>query len=237
VFGTHEPASGCEVVGVLAPTNSRSTRRSTATRRSTVDRRPRGRRFVVEPPPGKSPEDAKKLPVRATRSGSPRSSATKDHVGAQILRPSSAAARRAGGVASRGDEFLEQIATPRPARHDRLLVLAVATVRFVAIYNTMNERGARSRSCARSREAPADLPHHRRRSGAAVVVRRCSGAAVPCRRAAAARTVEEKTGLPRLGAFGAELCLVVGVGALGHCRSAPAEGSFTQVADNLAPSY
>jgi len=250
VVGTHEHSeAACTVVGVLAPTNSPLD--STIYLPLGVYLSIGGHEggvFVAEVPPGKNPEDAKTLPVRGDQVGLTAVLAhTKDHFGPQILRrefgtrPDAQVAWPQPVVS----KFLQQIGDAAAAL-DMIawLVLAVATVAIaVAIYNTMNERrreiaimrslGARRLQICTIIVAEASLLSS---FGAVLGVLLCHVAARVLR-----STVEDMTGVYLdWTAFGAwELYLVVGVGALGAAAGLlPAvKGSFTQVADNLAPSY
>jgi putative ABC transport system permease protein len=171
----------------------------------------------------------------------------KDHIGAQILRREFGT-RPDAQVAWPQDvvpKFLRQVGNVADALQVvAWLVLAVAFVAIaVAIYNTMNERrreiaimrslGARKGQICAIIVAEAALLSL---VGAALGVLLCHLAALLLR-----GTVEELTGVwldwaafsPR------ELYLVAGVGMLGALAGLlPAvKGSFTQVADNLAPTY
>jgi len=250
VVGTHEHSeAACTVVGVLAPTNSPLD--STIFLPLGVHLSIGGHEggvFVVEVPPGRNPEDAKTLPVRADQIGLTAILAgPKDHIGAQILRREFGT-RPDAQVAWPQDvvpKFLRQVGNVADAlKVIAWLVLAVATVAIaVAIYNTMNERrreiaimrslGARRLQICTIIVAEASLLSS---FGAVLGVLLCHVAARVLR-----STVEDMTGVYLdWTAFGAwELYLVVGVGALGAAAGLlPAvKGSFTQVADNLAPSY
>jgi putative ABC transport system permease protein len=101
--------------------------------------------FVVEIPPGKNPDDAKSLPVRAGRIGLTAVIVDpKDHFGAQILRNAFGGARTRQ-VAWPQDvipKFLQQIGNARRCADDHRLARAAGggVSITVAIYNTMNER-------------------------------------------------------------------------------------------------
>jgi putative ABC transport system permease protein len=169
-FGYHEhPEATCEVVGILAPTNSPldTTIFLPLGLHYLIDGH-EGGSFLVEVPPGKTPDDAKLLPVEAQRLGLTAVLVDpKDHFGARILRQEFAS--REAQVAWPQDvipKFLQQIGNAADALAViAWLVLLVAAISIsVAIYNTMNERRReiaimRSRSwSARPRCCPASEP-------------------------------------------------------------------------------
>jgi len=249
-FGFHpHPEAACEVVGILAPTNS------------PIDATiflPLGTHllitghedgvFVVEVPPGKNPEQARELPVTPLQIGLTAIVADpKDHVGAQFLRKEFGA-RPDAQVCSPQlvvPEFLRDIGNIA----DTLsviawLVLFGAGLSIAAvIYNTMNERrreiaimrslGARRVQVFAIIVLEAGLLSF---LGAALGVAACHLTALGC-----AEFVEDMTGVHldwlQVGLW--ELWLVLGVAGLGAVAGLfPAiKGSMTQVADNLVHSY
>jgi putative ABC transport system permease protein len=248
-FGYHEhPEAACEVVGILAPTNSPldSTIFLPLGTHLLIDGHEAGV-FLVEVPPGKNPDDAKKLPVQPGRIGLTAVVVDpKDHFGARILRQEFAA--RDAQVAWPQDvvpKFLQQIGNAADALTViAWLVLLVASVSItVAIYNTMNER---RREIAIMRSLGA-----RRLQILSIITAEAAtlslvGAllgVVVCHLAAfgLANTVEDMTGVYLDWAQFQwwELWLVLGVTAIGALAGLlPAvKGSMTQVADNLGQSY
>ncbi len=249
-FGAHpHPEAACEVVGILQPTNSPL---------DTVIFLPigvhllidghEGGVFVVPIPPGKNPDDAKKLPVRADQVGITAILVDpKDHVGDQILRNEfmSRADAQVAKPKQVVPKFLQQIGSAA----DMLtiiawLVLLVASISItVAIYNTMNERrreiaimrslGARRSQILTIITGEAALLSF---FGALLGVAVCHGAAFALR-----DIVEDQTGvyLDWLQFAWWELWLVLGVTSIGAVAGLlPAvKGSMTQVADNLAQNY
>lgn len=246
-FGTHEhPEAACELVGILAPTNS------------PIDSSifiPLGTHLLVEghgdslfipdAPPGRSPAT---VPVRATDLAlTAVVVGPVDRVGPMILRrelstrPDAQAAWPQDVI----PKFLQQIGNIADAlRVIAYLVLLVAAVSIsVAIYNTMNERrreiaimrslGARRFQIMAIIVGEATLLSA---VGAVLGVLACHLAAYLMR-----ATVEDLTGVYlEWSAFSvAELYLVLAVSVLGAVAGLlPAvKGSMTQVADNLAPNY
>lgn len=249
-FGYHEhPEATCKVVGVLAPTNSPldTTIFLPLGVHYLIDGHEAGV-FVVEIPPGKTPDDAKKLPVTPGRLGLTAIVVDpKDHFGARILR-TDFGSRPDAQVAWPQDvvpKFLRQIGNVADALAViAWLVLLVAAVSItVAIYNTMNER---RREIAIMRSLGA-----RRSQILAIIVGEaallsCFGAllgAVVCHVACLLLrgVVEDQTGvyLEWSVVRSWELWLVAGVTGLGAVAGLlPAiKGSMTQVADNLAHDY
>lgn len=249
-FGYHEhPEATCKVVGVLAPTNSPldTTIFLPLGVHYLIDGH-EGGVFVVEIPPGKTPDDAKKLPVSHGRLGLTAIIVDpKDHFGARILR-TDFGSRPDAQVAWPQDvvpKFLRQIGNVADALAViAWLVLLVAAVSItVAIYNTMNER---RREIAIMRSLGA-----RRVQILAIIVGEaallsCFGAllgVVVCHAAAFALrgVVEDQTGVyldwSAVQLWEAWLVLgVTGLGALAGLLPA-VKGSMTQVADNLAADY
>lgn len=248
-FGFHEhEEAACEVVGVLAPTNSPidstiyiplGTFVLLADHEENV--------FKVDVPQGKNPDDVKHLPVKA---GDLALTAViaypKDHLGPRILRiemgsrPEAQAAwpqdvipkflKTIGSVA----DWLEYLAV--------MVLLVAGLLITVAIYNTMNERrreiaimrslGARKgQICAIIVGEAAILSL----VGAFAGVVLCHLLVLLLR-----TTVEDLTGvyLDWAAFTRGEVYLVIAVGLLGAFAGLlPAlKGSFTQVADNLSPS-
>ncbi|MEC7584476.1 MAG: ABC transporter permease [Planctomycetota bacterium] len=249
-FGYHEhPEASCEVVGILAPTNSPL---------DTTVFLPLGTHlliggheeglFKVEIPPGKNPDQAARMPVRADQIAFTAIIADPlDHFGATILRREFGT-RPDAQVAWPQDvipKFLAQIGNVADALEVvAWLVLVVAAIAIaVAIYNTMNERrreiaimrslGARRQQITAIIVGEAALISL---FGAVVGVLVCHLAAFLLR-----GLVEDLTGVYLdWAAFASrELYLVLAVGVLGAAAGfLPAlKGSFTQVADNLSPSY
>lgn len=249
-FGYHEhPEAACEVVGVLAPTN---------TPLDTTVFLPigvhllvgghEGGLFKIEIPPGKNPDDAAKLPVEANQLALTAVLADpKDHFGAQFLRREFGT-RPDAQVAWPQDvipKFLRQLGNAADWLEivAQLVLLVAAMMIAVSIYNTMNER---RREIAIMRSLGA-----RRGQIVAIVVGEAStlafvGAVLGiglCHAAAllVRSTVEDLTGVfldwtafaPR------ELYLLLGVTTLGAVAGVlPAiKGSTTQVADNLSQTY
>lgn len=249
-FGYHEhPEAACRVVGVLAPTNSPidTTIYLPLGVHYLIDGH-EGGVFVVEVPPGRTPDDAKRLPVAPGRLGLTAVIVDpKDHFGARILR-TEFGARPDAQVAWPQDvvpKFLRQIGNAADALTViAWLVLLVAAVSIaVAIYNTMHER---RREIAIMRSLGA-----RRVQILAIIVGEAAllsffGALlglVACHVAALLLrgTVEDQTGvyLDWLQVRPWEFWLVAGVTALGAAAGLlPAvKGSLTQVADSLAHDY
>jgi putative ABC transport system permease protein len=248
--GFHEhPEAACEIVGVLAPTNSPldTTIFLPLATHLLIDGHEAGV-FVVETPPGKNPDDVARLPVTAGRIGLTAVIADpKDHVGARILR-SEFGTRPDAQVAWPQDvvpKFLRQIGNAADALTViAWLVLLVAAVSItVAIYNTMNERrreiaimrslGARRLQILSIIVGEAALLSF---FGALLGLATCHVAALLLR-----GTVEDQTGvyLDWLQFRPWEAWLLAGVTALGAIAGLlPAvKGSMTQVADNLAHDY
>jgi putative ABC transport system permease protein len=249
-FGYHEhPEAACEVVGILAPTNSPidATIFLPLGTHLLIDGHEEGV-FVLEIPAGKNPDDAKKLPARADQIALTAIVADpKDHFGAQFL-------RREFGTRPDAQVAWPQVEVPKFLRtmgsiSDALevvawLVLFGAALSIAAvIYNTMNER---RREIAIMRSLGA-----RRGQVFAIIVLEAGllslfGAAlgiVACHAAAFGfgEYVEDMTGVhldwTQFAVW--EIWLVFGVGAIGALAGVlPAiKGSTTQVADNLAQNY
>ncbi|MBZ0150747.1 MAG: ABC transporter permease [Planctomycetes bacterium] len=248
-FGFHEhPEATCAVVGVLAPTNSPldTTIFLPIGLHFLIDGH-EGGVFLVEVPPGKNPDDAKNLPVKADRLALTAVLADpKDHFGARLLRDEFGS--KEAQVAWPQDvvpKFLRQIGNAADALTViAWLVLLVAAVSItVAIYNTMNER---RREIAIMRSLGA-----RRFQILTIIVGEaallsCVGAVLGvlvCHLAAFFMRgyVEDRTGvyLDWLVVRPWELWLIGGVTMLGAFAGLlPAvKGSVTQVADNLAANY
>lgn len=249
-FGFHEhPEAACAVVGILAPTNSPldTTIFLPLGVHYLIDGHEAGV-FVVEVPPGKTPDDARRLPVGPGRLGlSAIVVDPKDHFGARILR-TDFGSRPDAQVAWPQDvvpKFLRQIGNVADALTViAWLVLLVACVSItVAIYNTMNERrreiaimrslGARRGQILAIIVGEAAMVSF---AGAVLGLCVCHGAAWLLR-----DLVEDLTGV-WLDSFAFqpwEAWLVAGVTALGAAAGLlPAiKGSLTQVADNLAQDY
>lgn len=249
-FGSHEhPEAACEVVGILAPTNSPlDTTVFLPLGVQLLVGGHEGGLFKVEVPAGRNPDDAAKLPVTAGQLALTALLVDpKDPVGAQILRrefsarPDAQAAwpqdvipkflRQLGNAA----DWLEIIAQ---------LVLAVAAMMIaVAIYNTMNERRReiaimRSLGARRGQIQAIIVGEATMLSlgGAVLGVLLCHFAAFFLR-----STVEDMTGvwLDWTAFVDRELYLLLGVAGLGALAGLlPAiKGSTTQVADNLSQTY
>lgn len=249
-FGYHEhPEAACKVVGILAPTNSPldTTIFLPLGVHFLIDGHEAGV-FVVEIPPGKTPDDAKTLPVSPGRLGLTAVIVDpKDHFGARILR-TDFGTRPDAQVAWPQDvipKFLRQIGNAADALAViAWLVLLVAAVSItVAIYNTMNERRReiaimRSLGARRWQILGIIVGEAAMISGLGALLGLvvCHGAALLLR-----GTIEDQTGvyLDWLQFRPWELWLVLGVTALGAIAGLlPAvKGSMTQVADNLAQDY
>lgn len=249
-FGFHEhPEAACRIVGILAPTNSPldTTIFLPLGVHFLIDGH-EGGVFVVEIPPGKTPDDAKKLPVSPGRLGVTAVIVDpKDHFGARILR-TDFGTRPDAQVAWPQDvipKFLRQIGNAADALQViAWLVLLVAAVSItVAIYNTMNERRReiaimRSLGARRLQILTIIVGEAAMISGFGAVLGLavCHGAAFFLRAA-----IEDQTGvyLDWLQFRPWEAWLLLGVTALGAIAGLlPAvKGSMTQVADNLAHDY
>ncbi len=249
-FGYHEhPEAACEIVGILAPTNSPlDTTIFLPLGTHLLIGGHEGGLFVVDIPPGKTPDDAKKLPVSAGRIGITAIIVDpKDYFGARILR-TEFGTRPDAQVAWPQDvvpKFLRDIGNAADVLTViAWLVLLVASVSItVAIYNTMNERrreiaimrslGARRLQILIVITGEATLLSL---FGAVLGVAVCHFAAWLLR-----ATVEDMTGvyLDWLRFRWWELWLVFGVTGVGALAGLlPAvKGSMTQVADNLAQNY
>lgn len=248
-FGYHEhPEATCAVVGILAPTNSPldTTIFLPLGLHYLIDGH-EGGVFLVQVPPGKTPDDAKKLPVDPSQIGLTAVLVDpKDHFGARILRQEFAS--REAQVAWPQDvvpKFLKQVGNVADALTViAWLVLLVAAVSItVAIYNTMNERRReiaimRSLGARRGQILAIIVGEaaHLSLFGALIGVGVCHLATLLMRDA-----VEDMTGVYldwlQFGLW--ELWLVLGVTGIGACAGLlPAvKGSMTQVADNLAQNY
>jgi|GEM_PF-1057063 len=249
-FGSHEhPEASCEIVGILAPTNSPidSTIYLPLGIHLLIDGHEQGV-FIAPQIPGKSPAQIESMPTNVGRIGLTAVIADpKDHMGPQILRREFGSHPEAQ-VAWPQDvvpKFLRQIGNAADALAViAWLVLLVAAVSItVAIYNTMNERrreiaimrslGARSVQILTIITAEAALLSF---FGAVLGLILCHVASY-----ALQGLVEDRTGVfldwaqVRLW----ELWLLGGVTSLGALAGlAPAvKGSMTQVADNLAQNY
>ena len=248
-FGYHEhPEATCAVVGILAPTNSPldTTIFLPIGLHYLIDGH-EGGVFLVDVPAGKTPDDAKRLPVEAGRVGLTAVLVDpKDHFGARLLRQEfSSKEAQVAWPADVIPKFLQQVGNAADALAViAWLVLLVAAIAItVAIYNTMNER---RREIAIMRSLGA-----RRWQILGIIVGEAAllslfGAAlglVTCHAAtwALRSVVEDQTGvyLDWLQFRAWEGWLLVGVTALGGLAGlAPAvKGSMTQVADNLAQNY
>lgn len=249
-FGYHEhPEAACRIVGVLAPTNSPldMTIFLPLGLHYLIDGHEAGV-FVVDIPPGKSPEDARELPVSPGRLGLTAVVVDpKDHFGARVLR-TEFGSRADAQVAWPQDvvpKFLRQVGNAA----DVLIVIAwlvllVASVSItVAIYSTMNERRReiaimRSLGARRGQILAIIVGEAATVSfvGAVLGIAVCHAAAWLLR-----ATVEDMTGVwLEPASFQVwEALLVGGVTALGALAGLlPAvKGSMTQVADNLAQNY
>jgi len=248
-FGYHEhPEAECEVVGILAPTNSPlDTTIFLPMGLHYLISGHEGGSFVVPLPPGKNPDDVKHLPVEPMQLALTAVLVDpKDHFGARILRQEFAS--RDAQVAWPQDvvpKFLQQIGNAADALTViAWLVLLVASVSItVAIYNTMNERrreiaimrslGARRLQILTIIVGEAALLSC---FGAVLGVAACHAATFGLR-----NVVEDMTGvyLDWLQFSRWELWLVLGVTGIGALAGLlPAvKGSLTQVADNLAQNY
>lgn len=249
-FGTHEhPEAACEIVGILAPTNSPidSSIYLPLGVHLLVDGHEAGV-FVVPLLPGKNPDDMKKVPVRPEQVGLTAVIVDpKDPVGDQILR--NAFMRRPDAQVAKPRELIPPFLKKIGNAADVLeviaqIVLFVAAIAIaVAIYNTMNERrreiaimrslGARRWQILGIIVGEAALLSF---FGALLGVALCHVAALLLR-----ATVEDQTGvwLDWLQFRPWEAWLLLGVTALGAIAGLlPAvKGSMTQVADNLAHDY
>ena len=248
-FGYHEhPEATCAIVGILAPTNSPldTTIFLPLGLHYLIDGH-EGGVFLVDVPAGKNPDDAKKLPVDASRiSLTAVLVDPKDHFGARFLRQEFAS--REAQVAWPQDvvpKFLQQIGNAADALTViAWLVLLVASISItVAIYNTMNERRReiaimRSLGARRSQILTIITGEAALLSlfGAILGVVVCHVATFLLR-----SVVEDQTGvyLDWLQFAPWELWLVLGVTGIGALAGLlPAvKGSMTQVADNLAQNY
>ena len=249
-WGTHDhPEAACEVVGVLAPTNSPI---------DTTIYLPLGVHlliggheggvFVTPQVPGKSEAQLAEMPVTADQIGLTAIIIDpKDPVGDQILR--NAFMRRPDAQIAKPREVIPKFLRDVGSAADVLtviawLVLLVASVSItVAIYNTMNERrreiaimrslGARRLQILAIITGEAALLSL---FGALLGIAVCHLAALLLR-----ATVEDMTGvyLDWLQFRPWELWLLLGVTAVGGLAGVlPAvKGSMTQVADNLAHNY
>lgn len=249
-FEYHEhPEAACEVVGVLAPTNSPidSTIYLPLGIHLLIDGHEDGV-FIDPLVPGKNPEQVKSLPTAPGRIGLTAVVLNpKDHMGPQLLRQEFNKHKDAQ-VAWPQDvvpKFLRQIGNAADALAViAWLVLLVAAVSItVAIYNTMNERrreiaimrslGARRVQILTIITGEAALLSL---FGALLGLGLCHAAAF-----ALQGYVEDVTGVfldwAQLRAW--ELWLLLGVTGIGAVAGlAPAvKGSMTQVADNLAQNY
>lgn len=246
----HEhPEAACEVVGVLAPTNSPiDTQVFLPLGVHLLIDGHEGGVFKVDVPPGRSPAFVETAPVgREDVALSAILAEPVHHLGAQYLR-NEFSQRLDAQVAWPQDvipKFLQQIGNIADALEVvAWLVLAVAAIAIaVAIYNTMNERRReiaimRSLGARRYQIATIILAEAALLSlvGAALGVLCCHVAALLLR-----GTVEDLTGvyLDWTAFEVRELYLVLAVGLLGAAAGLmPAvKGSFTQVADNLTPTY
>ncbi len=249
-FGTHEhPEAACEVVGILAPTNSPidSSIFMPLGVHLLVGGHEKGV-FVVPLLPGKNPDDMAKVPVQADQIGLTAVIVDpKDPVGDQILR--NAFMRRPEAQVAKPREvippFLQKIGNAADVLEIiAWIVLCVAAIAIsVAIYNTMNERrreiaimrslGARRLQILGIIVGEAALLSL---FGALLGIVACHVAALMVR-----TTIEDRTGvyLDWLQFRPWEAWLLVGVTALGGIAGLlPAvKGSMTQVADNLAQDY
>jgi len=249
-FGSHEhPEASCEIVGVLAPTNSPidSTIYLPLGIHLLIDGHEQGV-FLDPQVAGKSPAQLSAMPTEVGRIGLTAVIADpKDHMGPQILRREFGSHPEAQ-VAWPQDvvpKFLRQIGNAADALAViAWLVLLVAAVSItVAIYNTMNERrreiaimrslGARRAQILTIITGEAALLSF---FGALLGLALCHAAAYGLQ-----GLVEDLTGVfldwSQLRPW--ELWLLVGVTSIGAVAGlAPAvKGSMTQVADNLAQNY
>ena len=249
-FGSHEhPEAACEIVGVLAPTNSPlDTTGFLPLGGQLLVGGHEGGLFKVEVPPGKNPDDAALLPVQKGQLALTAVLADpKDHFGAQFLRqqfgqrPDAQVAwpqdvipkflRQLGNAA----DWLEAVA--------QLVLFVAAMMIAVSIYNTMNERRReiaimRSLGARRSQIAGIIVGEAALLSllGALLGLVACHVLALLLRGA-----VEDMTGVwLDWTAFSVrEVYLVAGTAALGAFAGLlpAAKGSTTQVADNLSQTY
>jgi putative ABC transport system permease protein len=249
-FGSHEhPEASCEIVGVLAPTNSPidSTIYLPLGIHLLIDGHEQGV-FLDPQVAGKSPAQLSAMPTEVGRIGLTAVIADpKDHMGPQILRREFGSHPEAQ-VAWPQDvvpKFLRQIGNAADALAViAWLVLLVAAVSItVAIYNTMNERrreiaimrslGARRAQILTIITGEAALLSF---FGALLGLALCHAAAYGLQ-----GLVEDLTGVfldwSQLRPW--ELWLLLGVTSIGAVAGLlPAvKGSMTQVADNLAQNY
>lgn len=248
-FGYHEhPEATCDVVGILAPTNSPidTSIFLPIGLHYLIDGHEAGV-FLVETPPGKNPDDVKKLPVDAGRLALTAIIVDpKDHLGARLLRQDFAS--REAQVAWPADvipKFLRQVGNAADALAViAWLVLLVAAISItVAIYNTMNERRReiaimRSLGARRVQILSIIVGEAATLSfvGALLGIAVCHAATWALR-----DLVEDQTGvwLDWLAFRPWEAWLLLGVTGLGALAGLlPAiKGSMTQVADNLVHDY
>lgn len=249
-FGSHEhPEASCEIVGILAPTNSPidSTIYLPLGIHLLIDGHEQGV-FLDPQVRGKSPAQLESMPTNVGRIGLTAVIADPlDHMGPQILRREFGSHPEAQ-VAWPQDvvpKFLRQIGNAADALAViAWLVLLVAAVSItVAIYNTMNERrreiaimrslGARRVQILTIITGEAALLSF---FGALLGLVLCHGAAYGLQ-----GVVEDMTGVfldwAQFRVW--ELWLLLGVTGIGAIAGlAPAvKGSMTQVADNLAQNY
>ncbi len=249
-FGFHDhPEASCRIVGVLAPTNSpidSTIYVPLGTYALLADHEDKV--FVVDVPPGRNPDDAKHLPVKADDLALTAVIAyPKDHFGPKFLRDELASRPGAQGAWPQEviPRFLQQIGSAADTLEVvAWLVLLVAGISIsVAIYNTMNERRReiaimRSLGARRAQILGIIVGEAAFLSGCGAIlgVLACHGAAFLLR-----TTVEDMTGVfLEWGAFAPrEGILVAAVTVLGGLAGLlPAvKGSLTQVADNLTPNY
>ena len=245
----HEhPEATCDIVGILAPTNSPldTTIFLPIGLHYLIDGH-EGGVFLVEPLPGKTPDDMKTVPVDAGRVGLTAIILDpKDHFGAKLLRDEFGS--KEAQVAWPADvipKFLRQIGNAADALAViAWLVLLVASIAItVAIYNTMNERRReiaimRSLGARRLQILTIIVGEAALLSGFGGVL-----GIVVCHTATflLRDVVEDQTGvyLDWLQFRPWEAWLLLGVTLLGAIAGlAPAvKGSMTQVADNLAQNY
>ncbi len=249
-FGYHEhPEASCTITGVLAPTNSPidTTVYLPLGVHLLIDGHEEGV-FRVPVPPGKNPDDVKRMAVQPNQVALTAVIADPlDHFGATFLR-NQFGTRADAQVAWPQDvipKFLQQLGNIADALEVvAWLVLFVAVIAIaVAIYNTMNERrreiaimrslGARRLQITGIIVGEAALLSA---LGALLGVVACHVAALLLR-----GPIEDMTGvyLDWTSFAWRELYLVLAVGLLGALAGfLPAfKGSMTQVADNLAPAY
>jgi putative ABC transport system permease protein len=249
-FGSHEhPEAACEIVGILAPTNSPidSTIYLPLGIHLLIDGHEQGV-FVDPQVAGKSPAQIETMPTSVGRIGLTAVIADPlDHMGPQFLRREFGSHPEAQ-VAWPQDvvpKFLRQIGNAADALAViAWLVLLVAAVSItVAIYNTMNERrreiaimrslGARRFQILTIITGEAALLSF---FGALLGLVLCHAAAFGLQ-----GVVEDMTGVfldwTQFRVW--ELWLLLGVTGIGAIAGlAPAvKGSMTQVADNLAQNY